>query len=180
MQLLAAGQAASPLHKAWRRRTLQQIENAVAERFAPLLAQCSQLAVAGENTDARVTEILSAADEFVAQLADVYDYVAPCFPPSYRIFGAVVGEYHRQLGSMLDFVGLCGDNLANSDILKVMAWVNAYQDSLAGLGVEEQEVAFPTGPQNVGVHGCWPLCAFHGQHPDQACIARRLPFAGKP
>eukprot|EP00887_Chlorella_sp_A99_P000004 scaffold16.g4.t1 len=123
VELLAAGQPASPLRKAWRRRALQQIENAVQERFAPLLQRCSQLIAAGENTDQRVTEILGAADELVVQ-------------------------YHRQLGSMIDFIGLCADNLANSDILKVMEWIYAYQDSLAGLGVEEADVAFPTGPQN--------------------------------
>lgn len=53
------------------------------------------------------------------QLAPTYDFVAPCFPPEYDIFGAICGEHHRQLGSMVDFIGLCADNLANSDILKV-------------------------------------------------------------
>ena len=53
------------------------------------------------------------------QLAPVYDHVAPCFPPAYRIFGVVAGEHHRQLASMVDFIGLCADNLANADILKV-------------------------------------------------------------
>lgn len=53
------------------------------------------------------------------QLAPTYDYVAPCFPPAYDIFGAICAEHHRQLCSMVDFIGLCADNLANSDILKV-------------------------------------------------------------
>lgn len=53
------------------------------------------------------------------QLADIYDYATPCFPPDYRIFGVICAEYHQQLSSMLDFIGLCADNLANGDILKV-------------------------------------------------------------
>ncbi|PSC69331.1 exocyst complex component Sec6 [Micractinium conductrix] len=145
-QLVAAGQGGSPLRKAWRRRCLAQVGNAIQEGFAPLLQQCSQLIAAGENTDKRVSEILGEADQFVDQLAPIYDHVAPCFPPSYRIFPHICAEHHRQLGSMVDFIGLCADNLANSDILKVMQWIAAYQDALGEFGVEESEVAFPAGP----------------------------------
>ena len=112
----------------------------IQDMFSPLLQRCSQLIAAGEDTDKGVTEILSDADAFVVQLADIYDFVTPCFPPDYHIFGVVCAEYHRQLGSMVDFVGLCAENLANSDILKVMQWINLYQESLAGLGVEEEDV----------------------------------------
>ena len=55
------------------------------------------------------------------QLAPIYDHVSPCFPPHYRIFGVICAEHHKQLSSMIDFIGLCADNLANSDILKVCA-----------------------------------------------------------
>ncbi len=77
------------------------------------------------------------------QLAEVYDHVRPCFPPHYRIFSAICAEYHRQLGSMVDYVGLCASNLANADILKVVAWVGGYQTALAELGLEDEEIAFP-------------------------------------
>ncbi|KAI7841448.1 hypothetical protein COHA_004843 [Chlorella ohadii] len=147
-QLVAAGQGASPLRKAWRRRCLSQIAMSIQDRFAPLLQQCSQLIAAGENTDKRVSEILAEADEFVDQLAPIYDHVSPCFPPEYRIFGVVCAEHHRQLSSMIDFIGLCADNLANADILKVMQWIHGYQEVLAEFGVEEQEVLFPSGPQS--------------------------------
>ncbi|KAI3425101.1 hypothetical protein D9Q98_008479 [Chlorella vulgaris] len=146
-QLVAAGQGASPLRKAWRRRCLSQIAMCIQDSFAPLLQRCSQLIAAGENTDQRVTEILDGADDWVAQLVPIYDHVAPCFPPSYRIFGVVCAEHHRQLASMIDFIGLCADNLANADILKVMQWLAGYQESLGEFGLEEEEVAFPTGPQ---------------------------------
>lgn len=145
-QLVAAGQGGSPLRKAWRRRCLAAMCMGIQDGYAPLLQRCSQLIAAGENTDARVTEILAEADEFVAQLAPTYDYVAPCFPPAYDIFGAICAEHHRQLCSMVDFIGLCADNLANSDILKVMLWIAGYQATLGEFGVEEGECAFPTGP----------------------------------
>ena len=122
-RLLAAGPAAAGLRKAWRRRCLQQVGNWVQDTFAPMLQQCSQLIAAGENTDARVTDILREADAFVAQLVDIYDHAAPCFPPRYHFFGYVCAEYHKQLSSMIDYVGLCAANLANSDILKVRARV---------------------------------------------------------
>lgn len=54
----------------------------------------------------------------LVQLAPIYDHVAPCFPPNYRIFGVICAEHHRQLSSMIDFIGLCAENLANADILK--------------------------------------------------------------
>lgn len=70
-QLVAAGQASSPLRKAWRRRCLAQIGMGIQDEYAPLLQRCSQLIAAGENTDARVTEILAEADQFVAQVGRV-------------------------------------------------------------------------------------------------------------
>lgn len=68
-QLVAAGQGGSPLRKAWRRRCLAAMCMGIQDGYAPLLQRCSQLIAAGENTDARVTEILAEADEFVAQVA---------------------------------------------------------------------------------------------------------------
>ncbi len=64
-------------------------------------------------------EILDEAHEFVVQLADIYDYVTPCFPEKYRIFRVIFKEYHQHLSYMLDCIGACAEQLANSDILKV-------------------------------------------------------------
>lgn len=67
-QLVGAGQGASPLRKAWRRRCLAQVGMCVQDAYAPLLQACSQLVAAGENTDRRVGEILAQADAFVDQV----------------------------------------------------------------------------------------------------------------
>lgn len=55
----------------------------------------------------------------MVQLADIYDYVTPCFPEKYRIFKVIFKEYHQHLSYMLDCIGACAEQLANSDILKV-------------------------------------------------------------
>eukprot|EP00884_Botryococcus_braunii_P015581 jgi/Botrbrau1/2706/Bobra.0203s0048.1 len=47
---------------------------------------------------------------------------------------------------MLDCIGACAEQLANSDILKVIAWMSSYEEALRELGVAEEEVAFPPEP----------------------------------
>jgi hypothetical protein len=89
-QLVAAGQAASPLRKAWRRRCLAQIGMCIQDSFAPLLQRCSQLIAAGENTDARVTEILAEADEWVEQVGCGRGWGA----------GPAPAPVHRQMGPL--------------------------------------------------------------------------------
>ena len=54
------------------------------------------------------------------QLADIFDYVTPCFPEKYGIFKVIFKEYHQHLSFMLDCIGCCAEQLANSDILKVI------------------------------------------------------------
>ena len=104
--------------KRYRKRCEQQIGMCIQDTFAPLLRNCAQLAAAGENTDKRTSEILDKAHEFVVQLADIYDFVSPCFPENYAIFRVIFAEYHQHLAFMLDCIGACAQQLANSDILK--------------------------------------------------------------
>ena len=63
--------------KRYRKRMQQQIGMCIQDITAPLLQRCSQLAAAGEDTDKRTNDILDDAHNFVAQLADIYDYVSP-------------------------------------------------------------------------------------------------------
>lgn len=110
--------AAVPM-KRYRKRMQQQIGMCIQDTTAPLLQRCSQLAAAGEDTDKRTNEILDDAHNFVLQLADIYDFVSPCFPERYNIFHVIWKQYHEHLAFMLDCVGACAEQLANADILKV-------------------------------------------------------------
>lgn len=96
-------------------------------RFARLQQQCSQL-VSAQDTEHRIADIITEADSFVSELADVYDFVAPCFPPSYKIFTVIFKQYHDQLDKMLHYIGCCATELANADILRVS------RQSVYGLG----------------------------------------------
>ncbi len=64
------------------------------------------------------------ADAGVAQLADVYDYVVPCFPPKFEIFKATQRLFHLQFAAMMDWLGVNADAMANADILHIVkcAW----------------------------------------------------------
>ncbi|BDA50552.1 Exocyst complex component 3 [Coccomyxa sp. Obi] len=132
--------------KRYRKRCEQQIGMSIQDNFAPLLRDCAQLMAAGENTDKRTGEILDEAHEFVENLADIFDYVTPCFPEKYRIFKVIFKEYHQHLSYMLDCMGACAEQLANSDILKVIHWTNNYQETLRELGLEDDDIMFPEGP----------------------------------
>jgi exocyst complex component 3 len=157
VELLAAGHDTSPLLKGWRHRCSQQISMSCQDRFAPLLQRCSRLAaspadiaaaaaVNGSDADSGVEALLSEADGFVAHLSEVRDLVVPCFPPSYQIFGVVCAEYHRQLGAMLDFIGVCAANLSNGEILRVLGWAARYQEVLGSLGVDDEDAELEDGP----------------------------------
>lgn len=111
--------AAAVAAKRYRKRMQQQIGMCIQEMTAPLLQRCSQLAAAGQDTDQRTNEILGDAHNFVAQLADIYDFVLPCFPEKYGIFQIIWKQYHEHLAFMLDCMAACAQHLANADIFKV-------------------------------------------------------------
>ena len=95
-------------------------------RGACVCWMCPRLESQGQCISASVSaglrmqgEILDSAHDFVVQLADIFDYVTPCFPEKYGIFRVIFREYHQHLSFMLDCIGCCAEQLSNSDILKV-------------------------------------------------------------
>mmetsp|Transcript_19085 Transcript_19085/g.53180 ORF Transcript_19085/g.53180 Transcript_19085/m.53180 type:complete len:779 (+) Transcript_19085:187-2523(+) len=146
-----AGKRDGGAGKGYREKALSQMASAVADAFAGLLEQCSMLsntlpAAADSDEDdvttVTVNDVLAHADELLGHMADVYDYVTPCFPPDYAIFEEIWSNYHRQFGSMLNMIGSKADDLGNSDILRVLGWVTTYTDTAANLGIEEEELQF--------------------------------------
>lgn len=132
---LMAGQGNSKSRKGWRRRCLQQLEASVMEIFAPVLQEASKLV--DENTPPGVLlpTVLRECTKLVADLRIVKEHVGSCFPPSYNVTEVICKEYHTQLESLFQLLGLCAENLSNADVLLVLGWVDTYYNTLRNLGL---------------------------------------------
>eukprot|EP00850_Spirogloea_muscicola_P023325 SM000347S12999 [mRNA] locus=s347:8276:14393:- [translate_table: standard] len=130
---------AAPLHertsdKGYKDRAYDEISKVVDDRFSDLLTRLVQ-----EDLPAALEE----ASAIAAELSDVYDYVAPCFPPRYQIFQFVVQVYTRHFVQMLQRLGDRADSLTNIEILKVIAWLDRYEEQMLQLGIDEAIVMMP-------------------------------------
>ena len=64
-------------------------------------------------------------------LCNIFDHVAPCFPPSYHIFDVLFQLYHINVATVIDNVGQHAESLSNKGALQIMEFVRKY---MVGVG----------------------------------------------
>mmetsp|Transcript_30706 Transcript_30706/g.68015 ORF Transcript_30706/g.68015 Transcript_30706/m.68015 type:complete len:793 (+) Transcript_30706:137-2515(+) len=98
------------------------------------------------DEDEFLEELLDKLYGMELHLTNIYDHVRDCFPPSYDIFDILFQMYHINVASVIDTVGQRAESLSTKGSLQLMEFVRKYMETLRGLGIDEEMVRLPPGP----------------------------------
>jgi len=132
----AAGATAAtptPAPKRWWARATRHVAASFADAFAPALAAASRLSTA-PDTDAGVRALLDACQAAVGAVVAVADGAAPTFARGGELVAAAAAAAHSNIAHAIAAAAAAAPALANADILRVVAWCDAYSATLDGLG----------------------------------------------
>jgi hypothetical protein len=93
------------------------------------------------SMETQVKDVLSKMQVVVAEVLELNDYVAPCFPPDYKIFAFLERLYRKFLLNTLNFY--TGDlwRLSPRTILRCVSWLQWYQRQLLPMGMRVDELS---------------------------------------
>ena len=117
----------------YRQRCFAAMRGGVTARFK--VAHTALDTSAGCRLEVR--PLLEVLDARVGELVDVYDIVAPCYPPHFNAFESIAAMYREEVRAVLrELAARARDELGNGALIDILEWSAAYAENLTALGVE--------------------------------------------
>ena len=109
---------------------MERLRAGTRERMKPLLVKARE--AGDERSSAAIEEVLADADSMMDAMMESTDYLVPCFPPAYDVFGHVVRAFHERFYEMVAALTAHPESMTGGEILAVTDWVRCYGDIMRG------------------------------------------------